>query len=106
MSGVGEGDDRDGREKERDRDAGEKDRKSDRSGRERERDKGEREGVTGKKRKKYKHKKIHGILSCCASMQLPKTLYSAHWPIIGEPCFSRMRIVAVSVRCKTNLLHD
>ena len=67
----------------------------------------EREGVTGKKRKNYKHKKIHGILSCCASMWLPKRSYSAHWPI-GKPCFSHMRIVKLQFQygAKTNPLHD
>ena len=40
---------------------------------ERERDRGEREGVTGGKRKNYKHKRIHGILSCRASIRLPET---------------------------------
>ena len=33
------------------------------TGRKSERNTGERE--TGRKRKHYKHKKIHGILSCC-----------------------------------------
>ena len=87
--GVGEGDDRNGREKDgkrdrsgrkRDRDEREEDRKRDRSGRERlvERQgwEKEREIETGKKekewqgrqRKNYKHKKIHGILSCRATI--------------------------------------
>ena len=35
----------------------------------RERDRGERE--RGEKEKNYKHKKIHGILSCRASIRLP-----------------------------------
>ena len=38
--------------------------------RETERDR-EREGVTGEKEKNYKHKRIHGLLSCRAS--LPRT---------------------------------
>ena len=37
---------------------------------ERERERGERERE-GKKEKNYKHKKIHGILSCHASIRLP-----------------------------------
>ena len=69
--GVGEGDDRDGREK---------DRKKDRSGRKKERDRDAREKEEerqgwerererqGRKRKKLQTQKIHGILSCRASL--------------------------------------
>ena len=74
-------------ERERERDTGEREgetgeRESEIQGRERERYRGEREGETGRKRetdsgerergrkkKNYKHKKIHGILSCRASLR-------------------------------------
>ena len=59
---VGE---RDTGEKERERDSGEKEREI--QGRKRGRDRGERERERGE-RNNYKHKKIHGILSCRATI--------------------------------------
>ena len=76
--GVGEGDDRDGREKDGKRDRSRR-KKRDRDGREKDRETGagEREigretGVgerEGRKRKNYKHKQIHGTLSCRNTIQ-------------------------------------
>ena len=51
------------------RDIGEKEREI--QGRKRERYRGEREGETVEKENNYKHKKIHGILCCRASIWLP-----------------------------------
>ena len=63
--GVGEGDDRDGIEKDRGTGAGERE-----IGRETgwERERGKRDGVTGEKEKKLETQKIHGISSCCTSL--------------------------------------
>ena len=77
--GVGEGDDRDGREKygqrekKRERETGMGEKKIERQEREREIGRatgvGERERQ-GRKRKNYIRKKIHGILSCRTSFRI------------------------------------